>query len=326
MTARSIAHYNLLDKIGEGGLGEVFRARDTRVGRTVALKLLPSDHTAVGCPEQLLADARAAAAISHPNVATLFDVGHADGVCYLAYEFVAGSPLRASMTGLPMNPRHAIELTIQVADALADVEAAGIFHGDVRPETIAITAKGAAKLLDCGMSGWTRGGHIRRAASSNPAALPPEAGAVLPYLSPEQAVGPAWDARGDVFSLATVLYEMLTGENPFADPSPQEVIVNVTRVKPAPISSMMPGVPPDVDRALAKGLAKNVDQRYESAALLAAALRAALPRLADETPEAKQAGYVLPIDDRADRVPMAVWVAVGVGLVVLLALLYWALR
>lgn len=326
MTARSIAHYNLLDKIGEGGLGEVFRARDTRVGRTVALKLLPSDHTAVGCPDQLLADARAAAAISHPNVATLFDVGHADGVCYLAYEFVAGSPLRALMTGLPMNPRHAIELTIQVADALADVEAAGIVHGDVRPETIAVTAKGAAKLLDCGMSRWTRGGRIRRAASSSPSALPSEAAAVLPYLSPEQAVGPDWDARGDVFSLATILYEMLTGENPFTDPSPQEVIVNVTRVKPAPVSSMAPELPPDLDRALAKGLAKNVDQRYESAALLAAALRAALPRLAEDTPESKRVGYMLPIDDRADRVPMGVWVTVGLGLAVLLSLVYWALR
>ena len=326
MTGQTIAHYNLLDKIGEGGgLGEVYRARDTRVGRTVALKLLPSDSPDGGCPEALLADARAAASISHPNIATLFDVGHADGMCYLAYEFVAGSPLRASMNGA-MNPRRAVEISIQVADALADLEAAGIIHGDLRPETIAVTAKGAAKLLDTGMSQWTRGGQMRRAAPNDPARLPPDAATVMSYLSPEQAVGSDWDARGDVFSLATILYEMVTGVNPFADTAPEDVIVNVIRDKPSPASSVASGVPPDLDRVLAKGMAKNAEQRYESAALFAAALRAALPRLAEESAPAKAEGYMLPVDDRADRVPAGVWLAVTGGVVVLGGLLYWALR
>lgn len=325
MTARTIAHYNLLDKIGEGGLGEVFRARDTRVGRTVALKLFPTAADAGACPAGLLADAQAAAAISHPNIATLFDVGHADGVCYLAYEYVAGAPLRASMSGGPMNPGRAFELAIQLADAIAELEASGLVHGDIRPETIAITAKGAAKLLDSGMSRWTRGGKTRHDAS-DPSSLPPDASVVVEYLSPEQAVGMEWNARGDIFSLATVLYEMLTGRNPFASPFPLDVVANVTGLEPPPVSPTAPGVPPDADRVLAKAMAKNVAYRYESAALFASELRGVRSKLADASSVEKDNRYVLPIDDRADRLPPAVWIAILGGIALLVVIGYWALR
>ena len=326
VTAPSIAHYNLLEKIGAGGLGEVFRARDTRVGRTVALKVFPSQAADGACPEALLADARAAASISHPHIATLFDVGHADGACYLAYEFVAGEPLRTSMISGPMNATRAFEVTIQVADALADLEAAGVVHGDVRPDTIALTPKGAAKLLDTGMSNWTRGGRIRRAAATDPATLPPDAAGIVAYLSPEQAVGPDWDSRADVFSLATILYEMLTGRNPFSAAAPQDVVMNVIRLKAPLASTITDAVPADVDRVLAKGMAKNIEQRYESAALFAAALRSALSRLDEDARGGRTDDYVLPIDDKADRVPPVVWIAAGGGMAVLAALAYWALR
>ena len=325
MTARSIAHYNLLEKIGEGGLGEVYRARDTRVGRTVALKLFPTAGTDMACPEALLADARAVAPISHPNIATLFDIGHSEGACYLAYEFVSGPLLSAAMSGGPMNPRRALEIAVQLADALADLEAAGVVHGDVRLDTIAITAKGAAKLLDTGMSQWTRGGRLRRVAVIDPTALPADAAAVVGYLSPEQAVGPDWDSRADVFSLPTVLYEMLTGRNPFAAPAVQDVVTNVIRLPVPPASSVASAIAPDVDRVLAKGMAKNIDQRYDSAALFAAALRAALSRM-DEAAPGRNDDYVLPVDDKADRVPAVVWLAGLGGMAVLAAFAYWALR
>lgn len=325
MTARTIAHYNLLDKIGEGGLGEVFRARDTRVGRTVALKLFPTAAGAEGCPSDLLTDAQAAAAISHPNVATLFDVGHADGVCYLAYEYVAGAPLRASMSGGPMKPVRAFELAAQLADALADLEAGGVVHGDVRPETIAVTAKGAPKLLDSGMSRWTRGGRLRRDAS-DPSTLPPEAAGVVAYLSPEQAVGMQWDSRGDVFSLATVLYEMLTGRNPFASPFPLDVVAHVTGLDAPPLSAATSGLPPEADRVLAKAMAKNVAHRYESPALFASELRGILSKLDVATTVEKNDRYVLPIDERVDRLPPAVWIAIGGAIVTLLGIGYWAFR
>ena len=212
----AIAHYNLLERIGQGGLGEVYRARDTKVGRTVALKLAPD--TAFADPEaraSFLEDARAAAALSHPNIATLFDVGEYDGGCYLAYEFASGVTLRQEMSGRPTNPRRAVELAVQIADALADAHSGGVLHGDLRPDTIFVTQKGSAKVLDFGMSRWTRGGNTRARAASSPESLGLDAVRVVSYMSPEQALGGSVDPRSDVFSLGVVLYEMLTGRNPF---------------------------------------------------------------------------------------------------------------
>ena len=153
----SIAHYNLLERIGEGVLGDVYRARDTKVGRTVALKLQREPLPAGRRHERLVDDARAAAKISHPNIATLFDVGYHEGRLYLAYEFVKGATLRQQMEGRPMNSRHALDLAAQVADALAHAHASGVIHKDLSPDTIVETVKGSAKVLDFGMSAWTRG-------------------------------------------------------------------------------------------------------------------------------------------------------------------------
>ena len=164
----SVAHYNLLERIGEGVLGDVYRARDTKVGRTVALKLQREPQPAGRRHERLVDDARAAAKISHPNIATLFDVGYHEGRLYLAYEFVQGTTLRQQMEGRPMNPRHALDLAAQVADALAHAHAHGVVHKDLSPDTIIETAKGSAKVLDFGMSAWTRGGQTRALAAAAP--------------------------------------------------------------------------------------------------------------------------------------------------------------
>src|SRR5688572_30763033 len=147
-TTEAIAHYNLLERIGTGGLGDVYRARDTKVGRTVALKVLPTG--SVGSAERsegFHAAIREAAALSHPNIATLFDAGEYGGRAYLAYEFVSGISLRQEIGGRPVNPRRALELSIQIADALAEGHSRDIMHGDIRPETIMVTAKGSAKVL-----------------------------------------------------------------------------------------------------------------------------------------------------------------------------------
>ena len=180
----SVAHYNLLERIGEGVLGDVYRARDTKVGRTVALKLqrepLPSGRR----HERLVDDARAAAKISHPNIATLFDVGYYEGRLYLAYEFVKGTTLRQQMEGRPMNSRHALDLAAQVADALAHAHANGVIHKDLSPDTIVETAKGSAKVLDFGMSAWTRGGQTRALAAAAPHSVGAEAIGILSLRVP----------------------------------------------------------------------------------------------------------------------------------------------
>src|SRR5215471_1272090 len=198
----NVAHYNLLDRMGEGGIGDVFRARDTKVGRTVALKVVaPSIATDPRRLARLLEDAHAAMALSHPNIATLFDVGEAGGVHYLAYEFAAGRTLRDERGGASMNVRRAVDLAVQIADGVASAHAHGIVHGDLRPETVMVTGKGSAKVLDFGLAPWTRGGEIRASAARSAYSLPLEAVGVLAYLSPEQAAGGSVDPRTDVFTL-----------------------------------------------------------------------------------------------------------------------------
>ena len=269
----SVAHYNLLERIGEGAFGEVYRARDTKVGRTVALKLQREPLPEGRRHERLVDDARAAARISHPNVATLFDVGYHEGRLYLAYEFVQGATLRLQMEGRPMNSRHALDLAAQVADALAHAHANAVVHKDLSPETIVETSKGSAKVLDFGMSTWTRGGQTRALAAASPHSIGADAIRVLSYISPEQARGAAVDARTDLFSLGAIVYEMLTGTNPFAGADPQTTLSNVTGQEPPPPTSLNSELPKLLDVVLRRALAKDAASRTESAAKLAADLR-----------------------------------------------------
>jgi serine/threonine protein kinase len=326
VTEQSIAHYNLLEPIGRGALGEVYRARDTRVGRTVALKVLEPALIADETRRlALLDEARLAATLSHPNIATLFDVSDAAGVSYLAYEFAGGAPLRAEMGGRPMNPRRAVELCAQIADALADGHAAGILHGDLRPDTIIVTGKGSAKLLDFGMWRWTRGGLTRRAAGRSPQSLPDEDAAIAAYMAPEQALGGQMDGRADLFSLGTIFYEMLTGRNPFIAPSVADTVMNVVRSTPAQPSSVNDAVPGDLDAIITRTLAKDLEKRFQSAASLSAELRTAALAL-DVRSDARSEDYLLLVDDEADRVPLGVWIAAIGGVVVLVAVLWFSMK
>jgi serine/threonine protein kinase len=321
---RSIAHYNLLELIGREAIGEVYRARDTKVGRTVALKILYPDLVADDTRRVALFDeARLAASLSHPNIAALFEAAQADGVSYFAYEFAAGAPLREEMAGRPMNPARAVELSIQMADALADGHAAGVLHGDLRPDTVGVTAKGSAKLLDFGMWRWTRGGNVRRAAASAPDSLPVEDVSIVSYMAPEQALGGETDGRADLFSLGTLLYEMLTGRSPFAAPAVSDTVVNVIRLTPPPPSSLQPAVPPELDAVVMRALAKDLQARYQSAASLSADLRRIAVAL-DVRAEKHADDYLLPVDDEADKVPPLVWLAAAGGAAMLALAVWWS--
>jgi serine/threonine protein kinase len=326
VTERSIAHYNLLEPIGREAIGEVYRARDTKVGRTVALKILNPELVADDTRRVALFDeARLAAKLSHPNIAALFEASEADGVSYFAYEFAVGASLRAEMGGRPMNALRAVELSIQMADALADGHAAGILHGDLRPETIGVTAKGSAKLLDFGMWRWTRGGHVRRAAASAPESLPVEDAVIASYMAPEQALGGETDGRADLFSLGTILFEMLTGRNPFLASSVTDTVMNVVRMTPLGPSSVNDAVPADLDGIVGRALAKDLEKRFQSAASFSAELRRIAPAL-DDRPEQRDADFLLPVDDDADKVPPMVWLAAAAGIALLAAVVWWGLR
>src|SRR5262245_22913425 len=271
----TLGHYRILDRIGEGGMGEVYRARDTRLGRTVAIKVLAAAVAGDGeRRERFLQEARATAALSHPNISALYEIGDENGQLYLVFEFVPGESLAVAIAGRPLNPRRALDLSIQMADAIADAHAAGIVHRDIKPDNVIVTPKGHAKILDFGLATWTSGGTEREQAATVVATAAGTTLGTVAYMSPEQALAEAVDERTDIFSLGIVLFEMLTGKLPFNGPTSTALALQIVQAAPPAPSSVNSSVPRELDPIIAKALAKNLDQRYESAATMAAELRA----------------------------------------------------
>ena len=246
----SVGPYRILDRIGSAGFGDVYRARDTRLGRTVAIRIVP-DSIVVDSDRRarFRADAQLCATLSHPNIAALYEIGDDRGTLFLASEFVPGESLQAAIGARPMHPRRALDLGSQIADALADAHARGVVHGRLNPATIVVTPKGNAKIMDFGLAQWMTGSAPHDRALGTRA-----------YLSPEQVSGGSVDHRADIFSLGVVLFEMLTGRLPLAE-------------APAP-SSTNGSLPVEIDAVVARAMAKDAGERYESAALVAADLRA----------------------------------------------------
>jgi len=269
-----VGQYNVLERLGEGALGDVFRARDTRTGRTVALMVPPPELIASpGRRGRFLEDARRAARLNHPNITMLFDIVEQDDRCYLAYEFAAGPSLGEEMGGAAVDVSHALQLAAHIADALAEGHAQGIVHGDVRPDTIVVTPKGSVKVLNFGMTMWTKGAVARAKAATAPSSLDREETLVTGYLSPEQALGATADPRSDLFALGVVLYQMLTGRQPFAAATADVTITNVLRQPVGRPSAVNPHLPAELDGIVMKLLAKEPDARYQTAAAIAADIR-----------------------------------------------------
>ena len=229
----ALGHYRILERIGAGGLGDVYRGRDTRLGRTVAIKV-PSDdlQSDASRREALLRDASAVLALSHPNIATLYEIGDEHGTAFLVFEFAPGETLKRVIAGQPMNPRRAVDLAVQIADALADAHASDVVHGHLGPDAVIVTPKGNAKILDFGLSQWRK-----------------------------DAAGRAREAgeREDIGALGQLLFEMLTGKPDVSDASRRAVGLN-------------PSLPDELRAMASKGLAAE-DDGYQSAAAMAAELR-----------------------------------------------------
>jgi serine/threonine-protein kinase len=244
-----IAHYNLLERLEPSGPGDLYRARDTRLGRTVAVRLLPADFTADRA--RLIEGARGLSALSHPNVTALFGVGEHEGRVYLAFEFQKGQSLRAESAGRQLNVRRAVEIAIQIADAVADAHAHGFGHGGLSPDSVVISAKGRAKIPAfelASQSGFDRDGNDGR---------------LIDYDAPEEARGERPDDRSDVYSVGAILYETLTTRRP------------MHRGASAP-SASNPKVPKELDEIVLKALAPNPDSRFQSAVAFAGALRGSI--------------------------------------------------
>ena len=308
--------YQLLERLGAGALGEAFRARDTIHGRTVVIKRVPAALAGDSArAEALLSATERLEAVSHPGVAMLYECGLEDGQLFLALEYVPGERLDQMIGGRPLNPHRAVEIAIDVADALAALHQAGIVHGDVRPANIIVTSRGHAKVIDSGLAPFTTGGTLRASAGARLGSLPESAVGTLRYLSPEEAVGERTDARTDVFSLGGVLHEMLTGQAPFDRPTADAIVLATLQASPPPANAQVASVPIDLSRICARALAKSMDRRYPSAAAMAEDLRGVASLLESELDDAPAAE--LPDVGRGRSI------VVGVALFIVATLVAW---
>jgi non-specific serine/threonine protein kinase len=268
----TLLHYRLVAKLGEGGMGEVFRAEDMKLGRTVAVKLVGAgtllDDDA---RERLLREARAAAALQHPHIVTIHAIEHDSGRDFLVMEHVEGETLRERVVRGPLPLAEVLALGAEVADALAAAHAAGILHRDIKPANILVTPSGHAKVLDFGLAKAIDPGADPR----DPTALTREGvtPGTVAYMSPEQSRGEALDGRSDLFSLGVVLYEAATGRRPFRGASALELLHEIAAVDPPPASALRPEAPAALDAVLSRTLVKERERRYASAAELGDALR-----------------------------------------------------
>jgi TolB-like protein/Tfp pilus assembly protein PilF len=277
-TGRTLGAYRVLEKIGEGGMGEVYKAHDARLNRTVALKILTP---ALATRERLRRfeqEARSASALTHPNILTIHDVGRDGDIAYFAMEWVDGQTLREIMAAGRVPVRRVLQLSHQIAEGLAKAHAAGIVHRDLKPENVMVTADGLVKIVDFGLAklaedtGATAADTMTRTVGSNPGLVMGTVG----YMSPEQASGRPVDYRSDQFSLGLLIYELATGTRPFQRSTTAQSLAATIDAEPAPVDVLNPDVPPHLAAVVARCLAKDPADRYESTRDLARDLKGIL--------------------------------------------------
>lgn len=262
MIGSRLAHYQIIKVLGSGGMGDVYLAEDTRLGRSIALKILPQD--AAAQPDRVrrfLTEARAASALSHPNVAHIYEVGEASGVSFIAMEFVAGDTLK-HRSGTPMPVRDVLDVAAQLADALEEAHTAGIVHRDIKGANIVVTPKGRVKVLDFGIAKTSTG--VRPADLTSESTAEGALIGTVNYMSPEQALGWEVDGRSDLFSLGIVLYEALTGRLPFEGATATETLNRIINDTPPALSRFNDAVPSELQRIIRKALEKDRARRYQS--------------------------------------------------------------
>ena len=268
MIPETISHYRIIRELGSGGMGRVYLAEDTRLGRQVAIKFLPASYQYD--PERrtkFLAEARATSALRSPHIAAIYDIGEHDGAMYLVMEYVEGELLSEMLKRGPLQIREAMDFTIQIADALSEAHSLSIVHCDVKASNLMVSERGAIKLLDFGIAAATSAKEQEPDDRTKPVGQQTAVGVVtgtVSYMSPEQAIGRALDHRSDIFSLGVVLYEMLTAHLPFEGETPIEIIDKIIHGEPMPVTRLNYSVPPDLERVVRKCLEKDRERRYQS--------------------------------------------------------------